>query len=373
MNVLVVGGGNIGTALACHIKQSHPHHHVRLLVRNSGRFADSIVLKDVEKQTTGSVVLDVISSHPEEAADRAEIAFVCLPHFAVERAFRNIEPHVEDGCFVGVIPGSGGCEFYFDEIFHGRARLFGFQRVPFVARLEKYGHIAQILSWKPCSVLGTLRKSDLESACASVEACGLTLERADNYLAISLAPSNPVIHTACVYGLFNGHSRHELYPRVKRLYEEWGDAESSIMIAMDEELHALFDCIHELDMSSVRSLTEHYESPDASSLTRKILSIPSFRELLSPMKLVDGGAVVDLSSRMFTEDFPYGLAIIRGFGDIYKIEMPVIDRILGWYSAWTDAGYYKEGAFAGEGLVHTGIPQNYGIVNPNQVVELYAK
>lgn len=373
MNVLVVGGGNIGTALACHIKQSNLCHNVRLLVRNSERFADAIVLKDIERKTTVRVVLDAISSHPEEAAAGAEIVFVCLPHFAVERAFYDIEPYVVDGCLVGVIPGSGGCEFYFDRVFHGRARLFGFQRVPFVARLEEYGRIAQILSWKPYCVLGTLRKGDLEPACTSVESCGLALERADNYLAISLAPSNPVIHTACAYGMFNGHSPHEIYPRVKRLYEEWGDAESSIMIAMDEELHALFGYIHELDMSSVRPLTEHYESPDAPSLTRKILSIPSFQDLLSPMKPVDGGATADLSSRMFTEDFPFGLALIRGFGEIYQIEMPVIDRVLGWYSAWVHADYYEENAFVGAGLARTGIPQNYGICHPSQVVELYAQ
>lgn len=372
MNILVVGGGNIGTTLACYIKNLHPEYSVRMYVRDPSRFGDLISLKDTERSVAYDVRLDGISDDPAAVACGADVVYVCLPHFAVERAFRDIAPFVSEGCLVGVVPGSGGCEFYFDSIFGGRARLFGFQRVPFVARLIKYGHSTNLMSWKPYSVVGTLRYGDLQDACSVVKACGLRTVQAANYLAVSLAPSNPIIHTACIYGLFSGHTVDEVYPNVKRLYEEWGDEESSNMLAMDAELHSLFEAVPNLDMSSVRPLCEHYESPDARALTRKILSIPSFKNLLSPMKAAtNGGTCVDLNSRMFTEDFPFGLAIIRGFGELFGMAMPTVDKILSWYSDWTGADYYESGRFAGKGLSETGIPQNYGIRTPEQVMELY--
>lgn len=372
IKVLVVGGGNIGATLACHIKHSHPEHNVRMYVRDDSRFGDSLEFTDVERGEKYRIVLDSVSSDPSSVARDAEIVFICLPHFAVEKAFSDLARYVANDCLVGVVPGSGGCEFCFDKIFCGRARLFGFQRVPFVARLNEYGHSTSLLGWKPFSVVGSLRRCDLETACETVRACGLETDAADNFLAVSLAPSNPIIHTTCVYGLFRAHRIDESYSRVKRLYEEWSDKESSIMITMDEELHRLFNAIPELDMSSVKPLTKHYESPDAAALTKKILSIPSFHDLLSPMKTAeDGKAKVDLSSRMFVEDFPYGLAIIRAFGEIFGIGMPTVDRVLGWYSEWVGAGYYVGGRFAGPGLKKTGIPQNYGIRTPSQVVELY--
>lgn len=108
INVLVVGGGNIGTTLACHIKHSHPEHAVRMCVRDPSKFGDSISLEDIERSASYDVRLDGISNDPSTVARGADVVYVCLPHFAVQRAFRDIAPFVSEGCLVGVIPGSGG-------------------------------------------------------------------------------------------------------------------------------------------------------------------------------------------------------------------------------------------------------------------------
>ena len=85
------------------------------------------------------------------------------------------------------------------------------------------------------------------------------------------------------------------------------------------------------DLSSVRSLKDHYESPTPHALTEKIRSISAFRGIGSPMKEVADGWAPDFTSRYFTCDFVYGLELLREFGDVLNIQTPTMDRIMAWY------------------------------------------
>ena len=66
-------------------------------------------------------------------------------------------------------------------------------------------------------------------------------------------------------------------------------------------------------------------------MTEKIRSIKSLHNLTSPMKQVDGGWIPDFSSRYFTADFPYGLAIIEAFANVLKCKIPNIMATMNWY------------------------------------------
>lgn len=376
MIICVVGGGHIGTALVCYLKHVDPGNNVRLLTRRPKRFSKRIICNDIEGGFSYAEMPNVISADPAIAAADADMVYICLPHFAVEHAFSQIAPHVAKDAFVGVIPGSGGCELYFDKYFQGKAHLFGFQRVPFTAKLAEYGKEVNLKSWKPCSVVGTMRSSDLDTACALVEACGLKTACAANFLAVSLTPSNPVLHTSRIYELFKGTSRTQLFDSRQNFYVGWTNFASETMLQMDDELHALFDSMPELDMTSVRRLTDHYEAPTVEAMTTKINSIPTFQSVLAPMIPAESDPekyLVDTSSRMFTEDFPWGLAIIKGYCEIFDISTPKIDEVLSWYADYMELEYYIEGRFEGKDLSTTGIPQNYGIRTPEQVLELYCK
>ena len=65
-------------------------------------------------------------------------------------------------------------------------------------------------------------------------------------------------------------------------------------------------------------------------MTVKLQTIPSLSKVLSPMKAVEGGFVPDFQSRYFTEDFPFGLALIRRLAHEHEVRTPVIDRICEW-------------------------------------------
>lgn len=93
--------------------------------------------------------------------------------------------------------------------------------------------------------------------------------------------------------------------------------------------------------------------------------------MTSPMYPVENGYKPDLQSRYFIEDFQFGLCIIKGFCEIYRLNTPVIDKVLKWYETFADVEYFINDKFEGRDLKYTAIPQNFGIMTPEDVVLFY--
>ncbi len=374
MKICIVGGGHIGTSLACYIKHVHPDYYVGLLTRRPEQFCSRIICHDIEQGITYSESPDSIDSDAEVVASQAEIVYIALPHFAVEKAFADIAAYVSPTAFVGVLPGGGGCEFYFNRYFKGEQTLFGFQRVPFTAKLVEYGKEVNLKSWKPYSVVGTLQRCRINEVCQLIDSCGLKTKKATNYLEVALTPTNPLLHTSRTYEIFGGHSRDYIFPERTKFYVGWTDKASRTLFGMEEELRQLLDQITietGLDTKAIRPLSEHYESPTVEALTEKINSIATFQSVFAPMKEVNGGYVADLSSRMFMEDFPWGLAVIRSYFDIFGISAPVMDEVLGWYANYMGIEWFVDGIFMGKDLHKTGIIQKYGCKNLIDLESIY--
>lgn len=374
MNVCIVGGGHIGTALVCYIKHKYHNYRVTLYTRKPELFAEEIKCNDIEQQVSYWVKPDVISNNAEIAAGGADIVFIALPHFAIEKAFEDIAPHVSSNAFIGVLPGGGGCEFIFKKYFDDNKTLFGFQRVPFTAKLEKYGVEVNLKSWKPFSVVGALPSCRINDACALINTCGLNTKKATNYLEIALTPTNPILHTSRTNELFGNYDKNHVFRERCKFYVGWSDRASITLFGMDSELHTLLAKITEITgikTDAIRPLTEHYESPTIADLTAKINSIPTFQTVFAPMKEVDGGYVADTTSRMFTEDFPWGLAVIRSYFELFEITPHTIDKVLGWYADYMGLEWYVDGKFCGKDLCATGVISNYGIRSISNLMEIY--
>lgn len=375
INVCIVGGGHIGTTLACYIKHTVKSARVRLFTRRPEKFSAAIKCNDIEGGFSYIVELDAISANPAIAAANADIVFVALPHFAVEKAFADIAPHVSPKAMIGVLPGGGGCEFIFHKYFKPEQTLFGFQRVPFTAKLQEYGREANLKSWKPYSVVGTIPAGRVEDACAMVEACGLKTKPAANFLEVALTPTNPILHTSRTHDLFGNHPRDHVFKERFKFYVGWTDHASETLFGMDRELHNLLDAIsaHGIETDAIRPLSEHYESPTVPALTAKINGIPTFQTVYAPLKEVEGGYAADTSTRMFTEDFPWGLAVIRSYFTLFGVPAPTMDKVLGWYADYMGLEWYKGGKFTGKDLAGTGIIQNHGINSIDGLVSLYLR
>lgn len=371
MKVCVVGGGHIGTTLVCYIKNAYPEYQVNLYTQHPERFANYIKCNDIEQKISYYVIPSLISKEPNVAAKDADIVFIALPHFAVEKAFQDIAPFVAKDALIGVLPGGGGCEFFFNKYFDNNKTLFGFQRVPFTAKLQTYGVETNLKSWKPFSVVGTLKRDKIDKVCDYIERCGLKTRKASNYLEVALTPTNPILHTSRTYELFGKYDISHKFDFRPKFYVGWTNETSKTLFAMDGELHNLLDAIKDIDTSAIRPLSEHYESPTIEALTAKINGIATFQSVYAPMKEVDGKYVADTTSRMFTEDFPWGLIVIRSYFEYFNIAAPTMDMVLAWYAKYMGLEWYIDGRFCGKDLSETGAIQKYGIKSKDDVIAIY--
>lgn len=372
MKIAVLGGGNIGMTLSGYLSHLERENEVCLYTSKPELFHRDFVVNDIENEIRYTADIAMISNDMEEVVSDADVVFITFPHFMLERTLADMKPYVKKGCMVGILPGCGGCEFVWKKYYDENYTLFGFQRVPFIARIVHRGYETDLKSWKPYVVVASIPGRCNSAVCDMIESeCMIQCEKADNYLAITLTPSNPLLHTSRIYDIFKDAAPETRFDELGMFYKDWTDHASEIMLGIDEELHKMLERLPKLDLSSVKPLTVHYESPTIEAMTRKISGIPSFQNIGIPLKKEEEGYVADTESRFFVEDFPYGLCIVKGFCEICKVDTPYIDRVLKWYEGFMDVQYYEEDEFVGSNLIYTGIPQNYGLHTVNDVYDFY--
>jgi len=197
----------------------------------------------------------------------------------------------------------------------------------------------------------------------------------NNYLEVTLTPSNPILHTARLFRMFSEYEPGKWFTHCPLFYEDWDDQSSMYLLGADAERQILCDRITQdgLRLSNVISLAQYYESTTPELLTRKIRSIQAFRGIPAPMKVTNNGFVPDLMSRYFQEDFPFGLCVIKGLCELGDIQTPTIDRILHWYEKIAGMRYYDGEQFSGPDVSSSGAPQRYGMRSIRDIIQFYSK
>lgn len=322
----ICGGGSLAHVCAG-VLSSNPNVEVKILTRQPEFWAHQLEVSDLNgKVYKGS--LSSVSSVPSEALKDCDIIFLCLPGFAIESTLKSIKPYVGKAV-VGSVVCSTGFFFAAHKILEEDARLFGFQRVPYIARTVEYGHSAKLLGYKPHLSIAVENVVDKESFRQLVEDLWMTPTKllASHY-EVSLTNSNPILHTGRLYSMWKDWNG-EIYDHNILFYKEWTNEASKMLIDMDAEFMHLLDVLP-IAKGAIPSLLDYYESRDAESLTKKIASISAFQNITSPMKEVEGGWVPDFKSRYFTEDFPYGLRFIIELSKEYNINTPCLNKVYEW-------------------------------------------
>ena len=326
MKVCICGSGSLGHVCAA-VLSSRKGVSVSLLSRKPDLWAGEVVATDPDgKQYCGR--LDRVSSSAQELIPGSDLVLLCLPGFAIRPTLEKIKPFVGNTP-VGSIVSSSGFFFEAMEIMPGQP-LFGFQRVPFIARTDNYGRSARLLGYKKQLALATVNVKDPESLRLMWERLWDTPTiLLDSYLEAAISNSNPILHTGRLYSMFGPGSKGA-WERNIYFYREWTDYSSRIITAMDSELSLLLDKLN-VSREHIPTLLDYYESRNESELTRKLQSIAAFRNILSPMKQTAGGSwIPDLQSRYFTEDFPCGLHYIKLLNDRNSVAAPTIDAVYRW-------------------------------------------
>ena len=330
MKITIVGGGNIGTQFAIHC--SEKGHEVYMYTSKKERFSKHLEEIDEQGKLTHKGELACITDKDELAFSEADIILITYPAFMMDDIAKCIEPYVFNGMKIGLRPGTGGGECSFKKCIEKGVILFGIQRVPSVARLKEYGHSVCASGYRNVLHLASIPNTcALECAEFMESIFGITTQIHNTYLSITMTPSNPILHTTRLKTLFEDYYIGKIYSSIPLFYEEWNDETSELLFKCDAEVQEITHAIRKLDLSSVKSLREHYESDTPQKLTQKMRSIQSLKGLTTPSIAVDGGYIPHFESRYFKADFPYGLYILIQIAEFVGIEATNCQETLDWY------------------------------------------
>lgn len=330
MKITIIGAGNIGTQFAATF--AHKGNEVAIFASKPHKISNILRMVDEENKLICETEVSLVTNDIEKAVEGAEYIFVTHPAFMLKGTADMLYPYVKAGMKIGVIPGTGGAEFFFKKLVDKGAVLFGLQRVPSVARLIEYGKTVCASGYRDKLDLSGIPSKELPAIAELLsDAFNMPCNILKNYLCVTLTPSNPILHTTRLRTEFADYKEGVVYDKNVLFYEEWADESSRLLFACDDELQNVCKSLNELELEQVRSLKLHYESDTPEKLTKKIRSIKSLQGLTSPMVEVENGFIPDFRSRYFTADFPYGLAILVQIADIAGVDVPNMKETLKWY------------------------------------------
>ncbi len=328
MKVCICGGGNLGHVVAGFIA-AQGKHEVSMLTQRPELWSKQLVI-DAPDGTSYAGRLSGIFCEARQAVPDADIVLLCLPGYAIRKTLKQIKAFLRPEAAVGSVVSSTGFFFQALELLPSSQVLFGFQRVPFISRVTDYGHRARLMGYKDCLHLAVEHAGRPETLRAALADMFQTpIQLLNNYYEASLSNSNPLLHPARLYDLWGDWHAGQCYSRVPLFYEEWTERAAQLYLSMDNELQQLL-AVLPVRKGSIPTVLDYYESTDVPSLARKLRSIEAFKGIPAPMKAVADGYVPDFQSRYFTEDFPYGLAIVRRLMQQKNIPSPTINMIYEW-------------------------------------------
>ena len=328
MTVCICGGGSLGHVIAGYLNATKGVR-VNVLTQRPRLWQRELQISTPEGPFLHGQ-LNVVSDNPQEALQGAGMVLLCLPGYAIKGELERIKPYVNEKTYVGTVFSSTGFFFEAMEVLSEDVPLWGFQRVPFIARTATYGRSARLLGYKSCHHIAVERCQDKEAFRALIEDLfGAPTNLLNNYLEASLTNSNPLLHTSRLYTMFGGENEGKVFPRMILFYEEWTTEAAQLLIDMDNEFFRLLEALP-VSKTYLPRILDYYESHDAASLAQKLSSIQAFKGITSPMKQTADGWVPDYESRYFTEDFPYGLHYIHKLAHQHGIAVPNIDKVYAW-------------------------------------------
>lgn len=310
--------------------------------------------------------LNLVTDDMKEAISEADIVFCTVPSNVVPKIIEEINMNIKENAYLVYTPGTGGKEYISKANIKKNITIVGLQRVHSIARLKEKGKSVYMLGKKNQIFISTIPNYKSKEVSKMIEKLfNIPCTYVNNYLAVTLTPSNPILHTSRLYSIFH---LKEQFDKEVLFYEDWDEESARILFKCDEELMKICSAMNKLNLEEVVSLKEYYESKTEKDFVNKMKSIGAFKGIKTPMIRIKDKYFPDYTSRYFTEDFPYGLLIIKGVAEICNIETPMIDCIIEWVQTKLKKEYILNGKLTGKDILETGIPMNYGI---NTVEDIY--
>lgn len=245
------------------------------------------------------------------------------------------------------------------------------QRVPYICRIIQYGNSVRITGGRKTyktAVLNYMDKIRVKEIFSAI--WDAKIEMLHNFLEVSLTPSNPILHTSRLYTMA---ANNKSFEKVPLFYEEWDIEASKVLLACDQELQQTIST-YSIQLNGITPLGKYYESETAEQLTQKIRSIKAFKGLKAPVVPAGNKFTLDIHSRYFTEDIPYGLLFIKAFTQLSGQKTKNIDRILQWAENFMKKNYLDSNCnidFSSEDIKSLPLPQNHNLYTAEDIYRVY--
>lgn len=277
LTICICGGGQ-SRPYGCRICRAKKQFSVNLLTSHPERWQREITVKDGNGHTFCGE-LAVISNQAELTVPQSDIILLCLPGFAIQDELLKIKPFLKEGQISVLLISSTGFSFIAKQLLSPGIGLFGFQRVPFISRINEYGRSASLLGYKKQLKIAIENYPEKEKLQQMLfQLLDTPIEVVPHYLEVSLSNSNPLLHTSRLYNLFQNYREGIYYEKVPLFYEDWTDEDAELLIRCDNEFFRILDRLP-VNIREIQPILKYYESRDAHSLA---LKIPQYRSLQRP-------------------------------------------------------------------------------------------
>lgn len=329
MKIGIIGGGSLGHVIAGYLAAKQ-WISVTMVTRDVSRWHDTIIVTDGQgREYSGH--LGQVTDDYSRLSD-VDLILLCLPGYAIEGALQRLSGRVPTWIPVGSVVSSTGFFMMAHRILPPGTPLYGFQRVPFIARTDNYGRSARLLGYKKSlNVAIEARSDDATEILVALlsKMFDVPVALLHSHFEASLTNSNPLLHPARLYTMWRDYRPGDVFERQPEFYSEWTDEASRLYIDMDREFQQLLQVLP-VRPGAIPDVLTYYESHDAASLTAKLRSIEAFKGIAAPMLKTDNGYTPDFTSRYFTEDFPYGMGLIESTAIDHNVSLPLITQVYRW-------------------------------------------
>lgn len=391
MCVCVVGGGNIAGATAAWLGRPDKNICVHVLTRQPQRWVQNIKVSASKECRWGAMkpfeaMIQLITDNPEKAVSNADIVMIAAPAHVHLDLLKKIAPYLKQGCVLGTLFGQGGFHWAVEAGLgpyqSKSSAIFALQHVPWLARWAEYGKAVEICGPKEFLCAAVTPQCATSMARCLIQVCfDQKCKLLPNFLCVTLTPSNQIIHPARYYAIFKDWDGKRVYREDEipwGLYSEFDDEAAKYLSLLDAELQAIKRALAarcpEIDLSTVIPIQDRIiqqysdDVKDRTNLRTVFSSNKGYAATRTPAVAVPGGYQPSVQGRLFQEDVPSGLCVLRGIADMVGVGVPTIDMMIQWHQKFMNTEFLKDGKLNPETIHLTTAPARYGINTLEQLV-----
>eukprot|EP01060_Flectonema_neradi_P002135 TRINITY_DN112_c0_g1_i3.p1 TRINITY_DN112_c0_g1~~TRINITY_DN112_c0_g1_i3.p1 ORF type:complete len:412 (+),score=106.69 TRINITY_DN112_c0_g1_i3:46-1281(+) len=367
MTVAICGGGNASHVmvgdLGCRGYKINLFTPTRAAQWKENLPKEGMKLNYVTKDRVEYATPNIISANAAEAIPGAKYIFIPLPVFAHRQVLLDIVPHCDDDACIVAMPAT--C-FDWSAIqvmreLGKKVNIAGVGPLPYVCRIVDYAKETNLYGMKGQVGIATLPGGIAGRVAPQVaEILGLKVKTYPSFLPITLTPTNPIMHTGRLMGMFGPNWRDNKYDRMIKFYDETDELSNTWLHRLDDENQLIAKAAEEAIGGSVGSIggtdgnvmhinnylkwTYGEDISKWDTCKDCFQTNKQFAGVGSPMKEVSEGVwEPDFKNRYFQEDFPFGLMANRGLAELLGVKTPYMDEVIMWAQSEMGKKYLVDG------------------------------